>query len=85
MEFEKILGSDNAAKVIEGRMIRLSEEGFQLQLNIEFIKDRLLDKNITEQENAELGAQLMELQERADNLLETVNWHRDRLERLTSN
>lgn len=84
MEFEKFLGTDIATAIIKNRMGRLAEQGFELQLNIEFLKDQMLDENITEQQNAELGMQLQDILLQAENLSDTIKWHQQRLERLTT-
>ena len=84
MEFEKILGRDRVAQIIRNRMGRLAEQGFELQLNAEFIKRELLNEGLTSEQNGELSLQLRDITAQIDSLSDTVDWHQQRLERLTT-
>lgn len=78
--FKDLLGDEKAAQIIVGRMAQLADEGYQHELNLEYLKVQLMHAD--ESEQADLNHQVDHTAARIADLEATIKWHEQMFNRV---
>jgi hypothetical protein len=73
--FTEYLGPEATAAILQRRVFQLAEEGYQHELNCEFIRNELQKPAIDEQEKVSLVNELVAAENQVDSLQRAVDWH----------
>jgi len=82
MGFEKYLEKNHAAEIIRARIVKMAEDGFQHQLNLEFIQNEIDLEHTSDEERSALELQKADIEVQSANLHHAIRWHNRRLSQL---
>jgi hypothetical protein len=74
------LSKERKKAILRERIVILDDEGYQNQLNLDYIQERLESAILTDEEIASLKSERTQLLRKLEDLESTINWHVDRLE-----
>lgn len=79
--FKDLLGPEKSAQIIVGRMAQLADEGYQHELNLEYLKVQL-QQTENDDDAHNIAHQIDQAAARIADLETTINWHEEQFNKI---
>ena len=83
IEFDQLLTQEVKSAILAERIAALAAEGYQHQLNLDFIVEKLGDEDLDYETSRVLTTERDEILNKVNDIKDTIEWHLDKSNNIT--